>query len=47
MADKTGGRMGMRCTRFAAVVEGGKFSVLNVDEAGFDSTSAESILSSL
>lgn len=39
--------VGMRCTRFAAVVEGGKFTLLNVDESGFDKSAAEVVLAAL
>lgn len=46
-ADKTGGRMGMRCTRFAAVIDNGIIKTLNVDSAGFETSSAEQILSAL
>lgn len=45
--DATGGRMGLRCTRFAAVLEEGVFKVLNVDAEGFDTSSAETILAAL
>lgn len=45
--DATGGRMGLRCTRFAAVLENGVFKNVEVDAAGFEKSSAESILSLL
>ena len=47
VSDKTAGRMGMRCTRFAAVVESGKFTLLNVDAAGFEKSAAEEVLKAL
>ena len=46
-ADKTGGRMGMRCTRFAGVLEDGVFKHLAVDSNGFENSSAEKILEAL
>jgi glutaredoxin/glutathione-dependent peroxiredoxin len=46
-ADKTGGRMGMRCTRFAAIIEYGKITTLNIDNTGFESSSVESIIDTL
>lgn len=45
--DATGGRMGKRCMRFAAIVENGKVSKINVDQKGLDGSSAESMLSLL
>lgn len=45
--DCTGGRMQLRTQRFAAVIENGKFTTLNIDESGLDSSSAETILDSL
>jgi len=45
--DCTGGRMQLRTQRFAAIIENGKFTTLNVDENGLDSSSAEVILDSL
>jgi len=42
--DAIGSRMGLRCKRFAAVIDGGKVTHLAVDEKGMESTSAESIL---
>lgn len=45
--DCTGGRMQLRTQRFAAIIENGKFTTLNVDENGLDSSSAEVILNSL
>ena len=46
-ADKTGGRMGMRCTRFAAIIDNGVVKTLNVDSKGLDVSSAENILAAL
>ena len=45
--DASGGRMQLRTQRFAAVIENGKFTTLNVDEAGLDSSAAEVILDAL
>ena len=45
--DLTGGRLGMRCTRFAAVVENGVFMSVEVDVKGLEKSSADSILWSL
>lgn len=45
--DCTGGRMQLRTQRFAAIIENGKFTTVNVDENGLDSSSAEAILDSL
>jgi len=45
--DASGGRMGLRCTRFAAIIEDGVYKTVEVDEAGFEKSSAESILSLL
>ena len=42
--DAIGSRMGLRCKRFAAIVDDGKVIHLAVDEKGMESTSAESIL---
>ena len=46
-ADKSGGRMGMRCTRFAAIIDNGVVKTLNVDNKGLDVSSAETILAAL
>ena len=45
--DLSGNRMGSRCNRFAAVVEHGKFTLLNVDAKGFETTDADTILAAL
>jgi peroxiredoxin len=45
--DATGGRMGLRCTRFAAILEDGVFKAVEVDEAGLEKSSAEAILGML
>jgi glutaredoxin/glutathione-dependent peroxiredoxin len=45
--DLTGGRLGMRCKRFAAVVEQGIFTTVNTDTKVLDKSSAESVLSIL
>mmetsp|Transcript_23255 Transcript_23255/g.31855 ORF Transcript_23255/g.31855 Transcript_23255/m.31855 type:complete len:199 (-) Transcript_23255:68-664(-) len=45
--DATGSKMGIRCTRFAAIIEEGNISSLQVDEQGFEKSSAENILSLL
>lgn len=45
--DLTGGRLGLRCTRFASVVENGVFKSVEVDVKGLEKSSADSILSSL
>eukprot|EP00638_Chattonella_subsalsa_P008412 CAMPEP_0117762954 /NCGR_PEP_ID=MMETSP0947-20121206/18304_1 /TAXON_ID=44440 /ORGANISM="Chattonella subsalsa, Strain CCMP2191" /LENGTH=169 /DNA_ID=CAMNT_0005584477 /DNA_START=194 /DNA_END=703 /DNA_ORIENTATION=+ len=42
--DASGSRMGLRCKRFAAIIEAGKVAVLNVDEKGMVETSAEAML---
>jgi len=39
--------MQLRTQRFAAIIENGKFTTLNIDESGLDSSSAETILDSL
>ncbi len=39
--------MGPRSKRYAMVVDDGKVSVLNVDESGFEKSSAEAILAAL
>ncbi len=45
--DLTGGRLGLRCTRFASVVENGVFKSVEVDVKGLEKSSADSILASL
>lgn len=45
--DATGSKMGIRCTRFAAIIEEGNITSLQVDEQGFEKSSAENILSLL
>ena len=45
--DVSGHRLGMRCKRFAAVVEDGKFTTFNVDDKGLQDSSAEAILAIL
>eukprot|EP00601_Ochromonadales_sp_CCMP2298_P027074 CAMPEP_0173295404 /NCGR_PEP_ID=MMETSP1143-20121109/14414_1 /TAXON_ID=483371 /ORGANISM="non described non described, Strain CCMP2298" /LENGTH=168 /DNA_ID=CAMNT_0014235197 /DNA_START=144 /DNA_END=650 /DNA_ORIENTATION=+ len=43
----SGNRMGLRCTRFAGIVEDGVFTAVEVDSSGLDKSSAESILALL
>jgi glutaredoxin/glutathione-dependent peroxiredoxin len=45
--DATASRMGIRSLRYAAVIERGVITVLNVDEKGLAQSSAETILSLL
>ncbi|MHC8510184.1 MAG: redoxin family protein [Rhodospirillales bacterium] len=45
--DLTGKGLGLRCQRFAMVVEDGVVKSLDIDDAGLDKTSAESILGRL
>lgn len=45
--DLTAARLGLRCTRFASVVESGVYKSVEVDVKGLDKSSADSILSSL
>eukprot|EP00607_Mallomonas_marina_P002845 CAMPEP_0182427152 /NCGR_PEP_ID=MMETSP1167-20130531/14960_1 /TAXON_ID=2988 /ORGANISM="Mallomonas Sp, Strain CCMP3275" /LENGTH=167 /DNA_ID=CAMNT_0024609139 /DNA_START=121 /DNA_END=624 /DNA_ORIENTATION=- len=45
--DASGGRMGTRCTRFAAIIESGKVKEIFVDAAGFENSTAEKMLSLL
>lgn len=40
-------RLGLRCKRFAAIVENGVFTTLEIDDAGFEKSSAEAILAIL
>lgn len=42
--DRSAGRMGIRCQRFAAIVEEGRIVSIEVDEKALDKSSAESIL---
>ena len=45
--DLTGGRLGMRCTRFAAIVENGVYKSIEVDVKGLEKSSADSVLALL
>ena len=45
--DASGSRMGVRSTRFAAIVESGVLKAIEVDEKGLDKSSAETILALL
>lgn len=45
--DLTGKGLGKRCKRFSMVVDNGVVKVLNVDESGFEKTSAEAMLGQL
>ena len=45
--DATGFGMGVRSKRFAMIVNDGVVELLNVDESGFESSSAEAILEAL
>lgn len=45
--DATGSRMGIRSKRYAAVIENGKVTILNVDEKGLVNSSAEVVLAYL
>ncbi|MHC8510386.1 MAG: redoxin family protein [Rhodospirillales bacterium] len=45
--DLTGKGLGLRCQRFAMVVENGVVKSLDIDASGLDKTSAESILGRL
>ena len=45
--DASGSRMGLRSTRYAAIVERGVVKAIEVDEKGLDKSSAETILSLL
>ncbi len=42
--DLTGKGLGKRCKRFSMVVDNGVVKVLNIEESGFDKTSAETML---
>jgi len=45
--DLTAHRLGLRCKRFAAIVENGVFTTLEIDDAGLEKSSAEAILAIL
>ena len=45
--DASGYGMGVRSKRFAMVVNNGVVELLNVDESGFESSSAETIIAAL
>lgn len=45
--DLSAHRLGLRCKRFAAIVENGVFTAVEVDDSGLDKSSAESILAIL
>jgi peroxiredoxin len=45
--DGTGFGMGMRSKRFAIIVNDGVVELLNVDESGFELSSAEAVLEAL
>lgn len=45
--DATGFGMGVRSKRFAMIVNDGLLELLNVDEIGFESSSAEAVLAAL
>ncbi|CAG0905434.1 unnamed protein product [Cyprideis torosa] len=45
--DASGSGMGIRSKRYAMIVDNGVVTLLNVDEKGLDSSSAESILAAL
>lgn len=45
--DLTAGRLGLRCTRYASIVENGVYKSVEVDVKGLEKSSAESILASL
>jgi peroxiredoxin len=45
--DGTGARMGLRCKRFAALIDDGKITKVLVDEKGLNESSAENVLSLL
>jgi peroxiredoxin len=45
--DGTGFGMGVRSKRFAMIVNDGIVELLNVDESGFDKSSAEAVLEAL
>ena len=45
--DASGYGMGVRSKRFAMVVNNGVVELLNVDESGFESSSAEAVIAAL
>ncbi|MCE2390574.1 MAG: peroxiredoxin [Proteobacteria bacterium] len=45
--DGSGAGLGTRCKRFAAIVDDGVVSLINVDERGFEGSKAETILAAL
>lgn len=45
--DLTARGFGLRCLRFSMVVDDGTVKTLNIDESGFDKTSAETMLTQL
>lgn len=45
--DRTERGLGLRCQRFSMLVDDGTVKTLNIDEAGFDKTSAETMLTQL
>lgn len=45
--DLSAHRLGLRCKRFAAIIENGAFTAIEIDDAGFEKSSAESILAIL
>jgi peroxiredoxin len=45
--DLTAHRLGLRCKRFAAIIENGVFTAIEIDDAGLEKSSAESILAIL
>lgn len=45
--DRTANKMGIRSQRYAMIVNDGTVELLNIDEKGLDSTSAETLLAAL
>jgi peroxiredoxin len=45
--DSFGSRMGLRSKRYAALIENGKITMLNVDEKGMVNSSADAVLAAL
>lgn len=45
--DRTEHGLGLRCQRFSMLVDNGTVKTLNIDEAGFDKTSAETMLTQI
>jgi peroxiredoxin len=45
--DLTAHRLGLRCKRFAAVIENGAFTAIDIDDAGLEKSAAEAILAVL